>query len=417
METVGTIKSVKVHSLIDKVYKMSNLNLAWKKVKENRGVGGVDAVSVGAFDLVAESELEKLHGELRSDSYVSMPVRRVQIPKHGNPKEKRPLGIPAIRDRVCQQALKNRLEPIFEPVFNDCSFGYRPGRSAHDALRKIWRELMEGYQWVVDADLRDYFGSVDHEKLITMVAERISDGRVLKLIRQMLKSGYVENGKRLPTPQGTPQVGVISPLLSNIYLTPFDDEMTRRGHKLTRYADDWLVLCRTRAEAQLALNEATEILKRLGLTLHPEKTRIVHIELGFEFLGYKLKRGKGLKLSEGKLSKKINAQGIYAVPKEQSVRRFMEQIRLKTKRKVPHTLKEIIDKINPAIRGWGMHYRKANVRKLFSRIKGWIVHRLWSHQLKRWRNCGWRKYPDLVLYHHYGLVNLTQLIPDIRKRS
>ena len=247
--------------------------------------------------------------------------------------------------------------------------------------------------------------------------ERISDGRVLKLIRKMLKSCYVENGKRLPTPQGTPQGGVISPLLSNIYLTPFDDEMTRRGHKLTRYADDWLVLCRTRAEAQLALNEATEILKRLGLTLHPEKTRIVHIELGFEFLGYKLKRGKGLKLSEGKLSKKINAQGIYAVPKEQSVRRFMEQIRLKTKRKVPHTLKEIIDKINPAIRGWGMHYRKANVRKLFSRIKGWIVHRLWSHQLKRWRNCGWRKYPDLVLYHHYGLVNLTQLIPDIRKRS
>ena len=148
--------------------------------------------------------MEKLHGELRSDSYVAMPVRRVQIPKHGKPKEKRPLGIPAIRDRVCQQALKNRLEPIFEPVFNDCSFGYRPGRSAHDALRKIWRELMAGYQWVVDADLRDYFGSVDHEKLITMVAERISDGRVLKLIRQMLKSGYVENGKRLPTPQGTP---------------------------------------------------------------------------------------------------------------------------------------------------------------------------------------------------------------------
>ncbi|MHB8880915.1 MAG: group II intron reverse transcriptase/maturase [Thermodesulfovibrionales bacterium] len=417
MEQVSTIERMKVHSLIDKVYKLSNLQLAWKKVKENRGAGGVDAVSVEAFASIAENELEKLHGELRSDSYAALPVRRVHIPKRGNPKEKRPLGIPAIRDRVCQQALKNRLEPIFEPIFNDCSFGYRPGRSAHDALRKIWRELTEGYHWVVDADLRDYFGSVDHEQLITMVAERISDGRALKLIRQMLKAGYVEDGKRLSTPQGTPQGGVISPLLSNIYLTPFDNEMTRRGHKLTRFADDWLVLCRTRAEAQQALKEATEILTELGLTLHPEKTRIVHITLGFEFLGYKLKRGKGLKLPESKLSKKPNAQGMYAVPKEQSLRRFMEQIRLKTKRKVPLTLKEIIDGINPIIRGWGMYYRKAHVRKLFSRLRKWIVRRLWSHQLKRWRNGGWRKYPDRVLYSHYGLVNLIQLIPDISKRS
>jgi RNA-directed DNA polymerase len=417
MEQVSTIERTKVHSLIDKVYKLSNLQLAWKKVKENQGAGGIDAVSVEEFDSKAESQLEKLHGELRSDSYVPMSVLRVHIPKRGKPKEKRPLGIPVIRDRVCQQALKNRLEPIFEPIFNDCSFGYRAGRSAHDALRKIWRELTEGYQWAVDADLRDYFGSVDHEKLITMVAERISDGRVLKLIRQMLKAGYVEDGKRLPTPQGTPQGGVISPLLSNIYLTPFDNEMTRRGYKLTRFADDWLVLCRTRAEAQQALKEATEILTELGLTLHSEKTRIVHITVGFEFLGYKLKRGKGLKLPESKLSKKPNAQGMYAVPKEQSVGRFMDQIRLKTKRKVPLTLKEIIDEINPIIRGWGMYYRKAHVRKLFSRLRKWIVRRLWSHQFKRWRNCGWRKYPDRVLYSHYGLVNLIQLIPDINKRS
>lgn len=210
MEQVGMTGRLKVHSLIDKVYKPSNLQLAWKKVKENRGAGGIDKLSIGEFDLIAESELEKLCGELKSDSYVPMPVRRVYIPKPGK-QEKRPLGIPAIRDRICQQALKNRLEPIFEPAFNDCSFGYRPGRSAHDALRKIWRELAAGYQWVLDADLRDYFGSVDHEKLITMMAERVSDGRVLKLIRQMLEAGYVENGKQLPTPQGTPQGGVITP--------------------------------------------------------------------------------------------------------------------------------------------------------------------------------------------------------------
>jgi RNA-directed DNA polymerase len=417
MEQVSTIKKAKVHSLIDKVYKPRNLQLAWKKVKANKGAGGIDAVSVEAFDAVAEKELEMLHRELGSGSYAPMPVRRMYIPKPGKSDEKRPLGIPVIRDRICQEALKNRLEPIFEPEFNDCSFGYRPGRSAHDALRKIWHELMSGYQWIVDADLRDYFGSVNHDKLIAMIAEKVSDGRVLSLIRQMLKAGYVENGKQLPTPQGTPQGGVISPLLSNIYLTPFDNEMIKRGYRLTRFADDWVMLCRTQAEAQKALKEAKEILKELGLTLNPEKTKIVHITWGFEFLGYKLKRGRGLKLPKEKLSKKPNAQDIYAVPTEKSIGRFMDQIRCKTKRKVPLRLKEIIEKINPIIRGRGSYYCKAHVRKVFSRLKGWIVHRLWSHQFKKWRNCGWRKYPDRVLYTHYGLINLTQLIPGLGRRS
>lgn len=417
MEGVSTIRKRKVHSLIDKVYKQKNLHIAWKKVKENKGAGGIDGVSVEAFDEVAEKELETLHRELRTGRYAPIPVRRVKIPKRGKPNERRSLGIPAIRDRICQQALKQRLEPIFEPEFNDCSFGYRQGRSAHDAMRKIWRELMSGYQWIVDADVRDYFGSVDHERLITMVAERVSDSRVLSLIRQMLKAGYVEKGKRKPTPQGTPQGGVVSPLLSNIYLTPFDNEMVRRGHRLTRFADDWVVLCRTQAEAQRALKEAKEILKELGLTLHSEKTKIVHIAWGFDFLGYKLKRGRGLKLPKEKLSKKPNAYEIYAVPTEKSTRRFMDQIRQMTKRKVPLTLKEIIDEINPVIRGWGTYYRKAHVRKLFSRLKKWIVRRLWSHRFKRWRNWGWRKYPDRVLYKQYGLVNFTELIPDIGRRS
>jgi len=211
--------------------------------------------------------------------------------------------------------------------------------------------------------------------------------------------------------------GDISPLLSNIYLTPFDNEMIKRGYRLTRFADDWVMLCRTQAEAQKALKEAKEILKELGLTLNPEKTKIVHITWGFEFLGYKLKRGRGLKLPKEKLSKKPNAQDIYAVPTEKSIGRFMDQIRCKTKRKVPLRLKEIIEKINPIIRGRGSYYCKARVRKVFSRLKGWIVHRLWSHQFKKWRNCGWRKYPDRVLYTHYGLINLTQLIPGLGRRS
>lgn len=417
MESVGRDSATKVHSLIDKVYHRTNLEMAWKKVKRNRGAGGIDKVSISSFEEVAEEELENLHQELRGGSYGPVPVRRVYIPKRGKPGEKRALGIPAIRDRISQQALKNRLEPIFEPQFNDCSFGYRPNRSPHDALRKIWHELQEGYSWIVDADLRDYFGSVSHEELIDMVAERVSDGRVLTLIRQMLKAGYVEEGKLFPTSQGTPQGGVISPLLSNIYLTSFDNKMVEKGFKLTRFADDWLVTCKTRTEAEQALKEARKILEELGLTIHPEKTRIVHISWGFEFLGYKLKQGKGRKLSKDKIKKKANPQNIYAVPTQKSIDRFKEKIRAKTKRKIPLTLQDIIDGINPVIRGWGNYYRKAHVRKLFNQLRGWIIRRLRSHQFKRWRNSGYKALPDSILYSQYGLVNLIHLIPDIGRKS
>jgi len=416
MGEVGATARTKVHSLIDKVYSKTNLMTAWEKVKANQGAGGIDKVSIAAFNKIAEEELEKLHEELRKQTYTPLPVRRVYIPKRGNPEEKRPLRIPAIRDRVCQQALRNRLEPIFELEFNGCSFGYRPGRSPHDAMRKIWFELMEGYRWILDADLKDYFGSVNHEKLIDMVAERISDGRVLKLIRQMLQAGYMEKGNKLPTPKGTPQGGVISPLLSNIYLTPFDNEMTHLGYRLTRFADDWAVLCRTKAEAYKALKEAKRILQSLGLNLHPKKTRITHVKWGFEFLGYKIKQGKGLKLPGHKIKSKSKLN-IYAVPKEKSVKRFMDQIRARTKRRIPLTLKEIIDWINPVIRGWGNYYRKAHVRKLFNRLDRWIIRRLWSHQFKRWRNAGWKKYPARILYGQFKLVNLTRLIPSLRSQS
>lgn len=206
MKDEGTVK--KVHSLIDKVYHPTNLKRAWESVRENKGSGGIDGIGIPAFGETVTEELTRLHQELKTSEYKPMPVRRVSIPKRGKPKEKRPLGIPAIRDRVCQQALKNRLEPIFEPGFSDCSYGYRPGRSAHDAMRKIYREIMAGCEWVVDADLRDFFGNVQHEPLIDKIAEKVSDGRVLRLIRQFLEAGYMENGKKYPTPQGTPQGGV-----------------------------------------------------------------------------------------------------------------------------------------------------------------------------------------------------------------
>jgi RNA-directed DNA polymerase len=201
----------KVHSLVDKVYQPKNLRAAWEKVKANRGSGGIDGQSLGEFEQDLEQHLARLHEELRTDRYQPLPGKRVEIPKPGKPGEWRPLGIPAMYDRVCQQALRHRLEPIFEPIFDASSFGYRPGRSAKGALRKVWREIDAGAEWIVDGDLKDYFGSIDHAKLMTLVAQRVADGRVLTLIERMLTAGYLAKGRLFPTPQGTPQGGVMTP--------------------------------------------------------------------------------------------------------------------------------------------------------------------------------------------------------------
>src|ERR1700756_3800076 len=251
----------KVHSLIDKVYKRKNLEMAWERVKANRGSGGVDGQTLEAFEAQLDQQLERLQRELKEDTYPPLPVRQHPIPKRDKPGEYRMLGIPAIYDRVCQQALLNRLEPIFEPLFDDASFGYRRGRSPKDALRKVWKEIQSGSEWIVDADLRDFFGSVDHEKLLTLVAQRVADGRVLRLIKGMLKAGSYSKGRLFPTERGTPQGGVVSPLLSNMLLTPFDQEMRRKGYQLTRFADDWVITCRWAAEARAAMDAARRILK------------------------------------------------------------------------------------------------------------------------------------------------------------
>jgi group II intron reverse transcriptase/maturase len=404
----------KIHSLVDKVYKKKNLELAWQKVRQNRGVGGIDGQSIEEFEENLAGNLERLHEELKDAAYTPQPVRRKMIPKPGQPGKIRALGIPTIYDRVCQQAILNRLEPIFEPVFDDANFGYRKGRSTKDALRKIWREMQEGREWIVDADLKDFFGSVDHERLMTLVNQRVSDGRVLSLIEGILKAGCCAEGKRLPTEQGTPQGGVISPLLSNILLTPFDCEMRKKGYRLTRYADDWLVTCKSRSEAVSALTAASRILEKLGVMLHSEKTRIVHVRQGFEFLGFKLKRGsQKLKLTPDRIRSGVVQGDLYAYPREKSIRHFKEQIRQKTRRKAPVGTRELIEDINPVIRGWGQYYCKAHVRKLFNRLNRWIVQRIWSHRRKRWRNAGWKELPEVILYGEMGLVNLIGLIPSI----
>lgn len=414
---INPTQARKVHSLIDKVYKRKNLQIAWEQVKANQGAGGVDGESIEAFGERLAERLEQLYEELRTERYKPQPVRQRPIPKAGKPGEQRMLGIPTIYDRVCQQALLNRLEPIFEPVFDDANYGYRRGRSTKDALRKIWKEINGGGEWLVDADLKDFFGSVEHEKLLTLVAQRVSDGRVLRLIEAMLTSGSYGEGRLFPSERGTPQGGVVSPLLSNILLTPFDREMRGRGYRLTRYADDWVITCTSAAQARAALEEAGRVLRNLGVHINPQKTRIVHVRHGFEFLGYKIKQGsRPLRLPRDKIKSGINAGALYAIPREKSIRHFKDQIRRLTRRKAPVTTAELIAQINPVIRGWGEYYKRAHVRRLFHQLDGWIVRRIWSHRFRRWRCSGWRTLPTAALYGEHGLVNLIGLVPSLAAR-
>jgi RNA-directed DNA polymerase len=398
----------KAHSLIGRVYDPRNLARAWARVKENRGAGGVDRISIDRFECEHRRYLTVLHQRLAEGSYRPLPVRRVEIDKPGST-AKRPLGIPAVVDRVCQQALRQVLEPIFEPTFSEVSFGFRPERSAHMAMRRIWGQMQEGGRWIVDADIADFFGTISHDRLVALVAERVADSKVLSLIRQILTAGVLRDGVYESTIAGTPQGEVISPLLSNIYLHVFDEQMQRAGFQLTRYADDWLCVCRTREEAERALASARAVLEgQLGLRIHPEKTRIVHVSQGFEFLGYKIGLGRGLRFKSGGI-------GLYAIPRQRSIDRFKDKVRALTRRRIAVPLEELIHVLNPVIRGWGMYYRRANVRRLFNRLNRWIVRRIWGWRFKRWRNAGWRTLPETRLYGEYGLVNLLQLIPSMRE--
>jgi len=262
--------------------------------------------------------------------------------------------------------------------------------------------------------IRDFFGSADHEKLLTLVAQRVADSRVLRLIKAMLKAGSYSKGQLFPSERGTPQGSVVSPALSNILLTPFDREMRLRGYQLTRFADDWVVTCRSAAEARAAMDAARRILKQLGVELHPQKTRIVHVRYGFEFLGYKIKCGwRKLYLPGNQIRSQARQDALYAYPKEKSIRRFMDQVRERTKRTTPLRTEELIAGLNPLLRGWGEYYKRAHIRKLFQRLDGWIRRRIWSHRYRRWRNAGWKRLPATQLYDEYELVRLIYLIPSL----
>jgi group II intron reverse transcriptase/maturase len=404
---VQTIRARKAHSLIGQVYDPRNLARAWERVKANKGAGGVDGVTVARFSEKREYYLTLLQQKLKDGSYRPRPVRRVEIDKPGTT-AKRALGIPTVMDRVCQQAVVQVLEPIFEPTFRDESFGFRPGRSTDMAMRRIWRQLKAGNSWVVDADIADFFGTLSHSTLVDLVAEKVADGKVLRLLWQFLEAGVLRDGQVEPTLTGVPQGGVASPLLSNVYLHVFDEKMAAAGYALTRYGDDWVITCTTRREAERALTRARAVLEgELGLRVHPDKTRIVQVAQGFEFLGYKIKQGKG------RLRYRAGGPDLYAYPRQRTIDRFKNRIRHLTVRRNPKTLEGLLDELNPVIRGWGNYFRRAHVRRLFHRLNGWIVRRIWSWRYKRWRNIGWRKLPRSELYGELGLVNLLKLIPSM----
>lgn len=333
------VRGGKWHSLYDKVWRLENLKAAWSQVKANRGGGGVDGMTIALFDRDAERRLEALSEALRKGSYKPLPVRRAYIPKPGS-HEKRPLGIPAVVDRIVQTALRNVIEPIFEQEFDPSSYGFRPHRGCQDALAQIERLLAIGYEHVVDVDLRKYFDSIPHDGLMSEVTRRIADGSVLDLIEAYLNQGVLEQMNLWMPEKGTPQGAVISPLLANIYLHPVDVAMRAAGFALVRYADDMVVMCRTRAEAEAALATLRELVEVRGLQLHPDKTRLAHLQEppGFQFLGYVF-------------------CGRYRNPRSSSTEKLHAVIRTKTKRNNGNSLQDIVVSLNATLRGWYHYFR------------------------------------------------------------
>lgn len=363
------VKGGKWHSLIDKVYSLANLRAAFQRVKANRGSAGVDRQTIEDYEADLENNLAFLAESLRAQTYTPKAIRRVWIPKPGK-KEKRPLGIPAIRDRVVQTALRNVLEPIFERDFADHSYGFRPKRGCKDALRRVDRLLKEGCHYVVDADLKSYFDTIDHGCLLALVQSKVSDTALLSLLRLYFTQEVMDTAGGWTPEQGTPQGAVISPLLSNIFLDPLDHLMASSGFEMIRYADDFVILCRSEPAALRALAEVTAWVSSVGLALHPEKTCIVDATQpgGFDFLGYRFEQGRRR-------------------PSPKSLKRFKDTVRSKTGRSCGTSLQFVIADLNRSLVGWFEYFKHSHV-SIFRPLDGWIRMRLRSILRRRSRRKG-----------------------------
>jgi len=358
--------------LFDKVFAERNLWAAFQQVARNQGAAGVDHVTVQEFERQLPDSVWDLSDLLRSGGYQPQAVRRVQIPKPGS-NETRPLGIPTVRDRVVQAAVVNVIEPIFERDFAEHSYGFRPGRGCKDALRRVDELLRAGYVHVVDADLKSYFDSIPHDRLMARLETKIADGPVLKLIASFLHAEILEEATQWTPQSGAPQGAVLSPLLSNVYLDPLDHLVAASGLEMVRYADDFVILCRTAADAQRALELVQTWVTENGLTLHPSKTRIVDLRTdGFDFLGYHFRGTK---------------RGIRHWVRDKSVQKLKETLRPISRRTSGDSLAFLIGKINRTLRGWFAYFQHSQPR-VFQRLDGWLRQRLRGLLRKRSKRRG-----------------------------
>lgn len=392
--------------LFDKVFAERNLWAAFQQVARNDGAAGVDHATVRDFERQLPDSVWELSDLLRSGAYRPQAVRRVQIPKPGST-ETRPLGIPTVRDRVVQAAIVNVIEPIFERDFAEHSYGFRPGRGCKDALRRVDQLLQAGYVHVVDADLKSYFDSIPRDRLMARLEEKIADGPVLKLIASFLQAEILEDGAQWTPEAGVPQGAVLSPLLSNIYLDPLDHLAAASGLEMVRYADDFVILCRTAADAQRALELVQAWVTQNGLALHPVKTKIVDVRTdGFDFLGYHFCGTK---------------RGIRHWPRKKSVQKLKQTLRPATRRTSGHSMANVMARVNRTLRGWFAYFQHSQ-SGIFRELDGWIRQRLRAILRKRSKRRGVASGGDFVRWPNaffatHGLFSLVEAHRAARQSS